>query len=209
MPAQSWQEPPPAPPKPGVTGYPIEALPPRKKPSGHSRKSKHQQSQVPRSGDATAATTPGPDSKRESSVESDYAFETSSDLAPSSRAPTPPPSGEEKFKIRLKTNVLGPNGAPESHVRRRRSGRLAGSEDVNYYEKARAALGLVNRPGSAKRQHPDTPGTPPPSSTPPSLSATAAATRTPEHGRKPKKIKFSSYVTLWSLFCIRPSLRLF
>jgi hypothetical protein len=127
-------------------------------------------------------------------VESESGFDTSSDLAPS-RVPTPPPSREHKFKIRLKTNALGPNGIKESHVRRR-SGRLSGQEDVNYYDKAREALGLVNR-GGAKRQANDCPSTPPLVER--HNGRVPAAIHTPDSARKFKKIKISSYVAIFFL----------
>lgn len=122
-----WQEPTPDDLKPGVTGFPLDVGPPLtgKKNSGTS-----------------AANAPGP--QRQQSPQARSAVKSES-LESNSQ--------EEKFKIRLKTSQTE-EVSHSSDVRededyelgnsaagRRRSGRSRGTQ-FNYYEKARADLGL-------------------------------------------------------------------
>jgi hypothetical protein len=144
-----WQEPDPTSPKPIVTGFPIESLPPQKP----TRDKKKVSLSTPGAGSASASVANSPAAyttlKPDASSPPDEPTGTS-DPVTASNSRSVSPGVEDRLKIRLKTSLLD---VVQRESQIRRSTRVAG-QDINYYAKAREALGIP------KRKRSSTPSTP-------------------------------------------------
>lgn len=198
-----WQEPEPPSPKPIVTGFPIESLPPQKSLKDKKKTSLSNEFDSP---SASSANSPAATSyttfKSEENNSSARELACSRESIVNSDSRSISPDVESRFKIRLKTSMLD-TVQQESQIRR--STRVAG-QDLNYYAKAREALGISKRKRSStppatllkpkdRNIKPETP-----------VKSTILSPSTPEKSpKKHKRIKITVYVLLYvcELFEVR------
>lgn len=146
-----WQEPELPSPKPIVTGFPIESLPPQKTTAKEKKVRTSAAQGAVSSGSASGANSPGAYTTIKREVSPEVTITDSAGTTSESRSVSP--GVESKLKIRLKTSLLD---TVQKESRIRRSTRLAG-QDLNYYAKAREALGISKRKRSSTPSIPSTP----------------------------------------------------